>query len=69
MHCLKTLWLLGQPRQPFPVKIATLVQLCGSEMTTKHFKVELKKALDLLSKIGFWNMGVQGGPGSGQRRY
>lgn len=40
-------------RQPFPVKIATLVQLCGSEMTTKHFKVELKKALDLLSKIGF----------------
>lgn len=40
-------------RQPYPVKLATLVQLCGSEMSTKHFKVELKKALDLLGKIGF----------------
>ena len=40
-------------RQPYLVKLATLVQLCGSEMDTKHFKVELKKALDLLGKIGF----------------
>ena len=40
-------------RQPYPVKIVTLLQLCGSEMSTKHFKVELKKAIDLLCKIGF----------------
>lgn len=40
-------------RQPFPVKITTLLQLCGSEMSQKHFKIELKKALELLGKIGF----------------
>lgn len=40
-------------RQPFPVRIATLLQLCGSEMSPKHFKAELKKSLDLLGKIGF----------------
>lgn len=40
-------------RQPFPVKVETLHKLCGSEMTIKHFKVELKKALDLLGRVGF----------------
>ena len=40
-------------RQPFPVKIATLLQLCGSEMSPKHFKVELKKSLGVLREIGF----------------
>ncbi|MBI1919725.1 MAG: replication initiator protein A [Geobacter sp.] len=40
-------------RQPFPVKIDTLLKLCGSEMSPKHFKAELKKSLDLLGKSGF----------------
>ena len=40
-------------RQPFPVKVETLHRLCGSDMTIKHFKIELKKSLDLLGKIGF----------------
>jgi hypothetical protein len=40
-------------RQPFPVKVETLHKLCGSEMSIKHFKAELKKSLDLLDKVGF----------------
>lgn len=40
-------------RQPFPVKITTLLKLCGSEMSLKHFKVELKRSLDLFVEIGF----------------
>jgi len=40
-------------RKPYPVKIETLSRLCGSEMLPKHFKTELKKALELLSGIGF----------------
>lgn len=40
-------------RQPFPVKIETLHKLCGSEMTIKHFKIELKKSLELLNRVGF----------------
>ncbi len=40
-------------RQPFPVKVETLHKLCGSEMTIKHFKIELKKALELLDRVGF----------------
>ncbi len=40
-------------RQPFPVKVETLHRLCGSEMTIKHFKIELKRALDLLRNVGF----------------
>lgn len=40
-------------RQPFPVKIATLLHLCGSGMSPKHFKVELKKSLCVLREIGF----------------
>lgn len=40
-------------RQPFPVKVETLQRLCGSEMSSKHFKIELKKALDILSRVGF----------------
>ncbi|MFZ4857742.1 MAG: plasmid replication initiator TrfA [Desulfuromonadaceae bacterium] len=40
-------------RKPYPVKIETLLKLCGSTMAVKHFKVELKKALDHLRRIGF----------------
>ncbi len=40
-------------RQPFPVKVETLQKLCGSEMSIKHFKMELKKSLDLLGSVGF----------------
>jgi len=40
-------------RKPYPVKIETLLRLCGSTMAVKHFKVELKKALDHLKRIGF----------------
>ena len=40
-------------RKPYPVKIGTLLKLCGSEMSAKHFKAELKKSLDHLRGIGF----------------
>jgi hypothetical protein len=40
-------------RTPFPVKIETLAKLCGSGMAAKHFKVELKQALEQLKGIGF----------------
>lgn len=40
-------------RHPFPVKVETLHKLCGSEMTIKHFKIELKKSVDLLCRRGF----------------
>jgi hypothetical protein len=40
-------------RKPYPVKIETLLKLCGSGMKAKHFKAELKKALDLLKEVGF----------------
>lgn len=40
-------------RKPYPVKIETLLKLCGSEMSVKHFKAELKKALNHLNGIGF----------------
>lgn len=40
-------------RKPYPVKIETLLKLCGSGMSAKHFKAELKKALDLLKEVGF----------------
>lgn len=40
-------------RKPYPVKIETLLKLCGSTMAVKHFKAELKKALDHLRLIGF----------------
>lgn len=40
-------------RKPYPVKIETLSRLCGSGMLPKHFKAELKKALEQLSCIGF----------------
>ncbi|MDD2732615.1 MAG: plasmid replication initiator TrfA [Desulfuromonadaceae bacterium] len=40
-------------RKPYPVKIETLLKLCGSEMSAKHFKAELRKALDHLRRIGF----------------
>ncbi len=40
-------------RKPYPVKIGTLLKLCGSEMSVKHFKAELKKSLDHLRGIGF----------------
>lgn len=40
-------------RQPYPVKVETLVKLCGSEMAQKNFKIELKKALGELVRIEF----------------
>lgn len=40
-------------REPFPVRIATLQSLCGSGMTMKHFREELKRSLFLLQKVGF----------------
>jgi hypothetical protein len=40
-------------RKPYPVKVETLLKLCGSTMAVKHFKVELKKSLDHLRGIGF----------------
>jgi len=40
-------------RKPYPVKIETLLKLCGSGMKAKHFKAELKKALELLREVGF----------------
>jgi hypothetical protein len=40
-------------RNPYPVKIDTMLRLCGSGMSKKHFKAELKKALNHLKEIGF----------------
>ena len=40
-------------RKPYPVKVETLLKLCGSGMQTKHFKMELRRALDLLKESGF----------------
>ncbi len=40
-------------RKPYPVKVETLLKLCGSGMQMKHFKTELKKALRLLTETGF----------------
>lgn len=40
-------------RKPYPVKVETLLKLCGSGMSAKHFKAELKKALDHLRRVGF----------------
>lgn len=40
-------------RKPYPVKVETLLKLCGSGMQAKHFKAELKRALELLKESGF----------------
>ncbi|MDD2272352.1 MAG: TrfA family protein [Geobacteraceae bacterium] len=40
-------------RKPFPVKAETLIKLCGSEMELRHFRIELRKALDVLVKVSF----------------
>ena len=40
-------------RKPYPVKVETLLKLCGSGMKAKHFKAELKNALCLLREVGF----------------
>lgn len=40
-------------RKPYPIKVETLLKLCGSGMSAKHFKAELKKALNHLKGIGF----------------
>jgi hypothetical protein len=46
-------WLHGyyaSHAQPFPVKIETIYNLCGSEtVLMKHFKQDLQKALDALA--------------------
>lgn len=40
--------------EPFPVKVATLRDACGSKMKTeKHFKAALRRALQDLVSIGF----------------
>ncbi|NVN92112.1 MAG: replication initiator protein A [Desulfuromonadales bacterium] len=40
-------------REPFPVKISTLMRLCGAEMSAKHFREKLKISLNLLQEAGF----------------
>ena len=40
-------------REPFPVKISTLKRLCSSEMSPKHFRLELKRSLYILEAAGF----------------
>ncbi len=40
-------------REPFPVKVITLLCLCGSDMSLKHFRAELKRALHMLVAAGF----------------
>lgn len=40
-------------RKPYPVKVETLLRLCGSGMQAKHFRAELKKALERLREVGF----------------
>jgi hypothetical protein len=40
-------------REPFPVKISTLMRLCGAEMSAKHFREKLKISLNLLKEAGF----------------
>jgi len=40
-------------REPYPVKVSTLMRLCGSEMLPKHFREELKTSLRLLREAGF----------------
>jgi len=40
-------------REPYPVKVSTLMRLCGSEMSPKHFREELKTSLRLLREAGF----------------
>ena len=39
--------------EPYPVKLETLITLCGSELAPKHFKIKLKKALDTLVDANF----------------
>ena len=40
-------------REPFPVRISTLQRLCSSEMSSRHFRAEIKKSLLLLQEAGF----------------
>ncbi len=57
-------------REPYPVRISTLLRLCGSDMSMKHFRAELKKSLTILREVGFlesWR--VQDETVSVKRRY
>lgn len=40
-------------REPYPVKVSTLMRLCGAEMSPKHFREKLKISLRLLQELGF----------------
>lgn len=48
-------WLQGfysSHAKPFPMKVATLRELCGSEEVLKNFKIRLKAALNELVQVG-----------------
>ena len=51
-------WLHGfysSHARPFPMKVETLHRLCGSEAKLlKHFRAELREALDRLSEVTGW---------------
>ncbi len=51
-------WLHGfysSHARPFPLRVETLHRLCGSEAKqTKHFRVELRKALERLTEVTGW---------------
>lgn len=49
----KLLGYWASHRKPYPVKVETLLKLCGCGMQMKHFKTEMKKALELLKETGF----------------
>lgn len=40
-------------REPYPVKVATLLQLCASDSELRFFRRELKKALNALVEVKF----------------
>lgn len=48
-------WLQGfysSHAKPYPIKVATLRKLCGSDEVLRNFKVRLKAALDELVQVG-----------------
>jgi hypothetical protein len=40
-------------QKPYPVKVETLLRLCGSEMSPKNFKQQTVEALEALVNVGF----------------
>lgn len=55
-------WLHGfysSHARPFPMKVETLHRLCGSEsQQLKHFKAELKQALERLTAVTGWTTDI-----------